>query len=300
MNSDALKMIEQAKLVLHQAIVANKNLVNKLEQFVVQTQLPEKKAALLIGINYTDNPELQLGGCVNDVQHVRTALIEHRGVSPEHIVCLTDGAPGKIEGENKQRPTAENILQHIDAFVTRALKENFTCLWFHYSGHGTYITDRSDDEKDGRDECLVGCDGKLVSDDELLVRLVRRLPPHVKLTCVVDCCHSGTQMDLKYRYVGGRRNAVQTAAFSGDTQYCSVICLSGCRDNQTSDDVLYKDGWAGAMTTHILDILSDCEYNTTCYSVLRKLRNLLSANGHTQVPQITSTYKLNATTPFPI
>jgi len=41
-----------------------------------------------------------------------------------------------------------------------------------------------------------------IRDDDILDVLVRRLKADVTLTCVVDCCHSGTVLDLPYRYTG--------------------------------------------------------------------------------------------------
>mmetsp|Transcript_11403 Transcript_11403/g.26461 ORF Transcript_11403/g.26461 Transcript_11403/m.26461 type:complete len:117 (+) Transcript_11403:834-1184(+) len=41
-----------------------------------------------------------------------------------------------------------------------------------------------------------------IVDDDILKMLVRPLKPGVTLTCLIDCCHSGTVLDLPYRFTG--------------------------------------------------------------------------------------------------
>lgn len=74
-------------------------------------------------------------------------------------------------------------------------------LFFHYSGHGASVRDDDGDEPDNKDECLCPVDynsAGLLRDDEVFKLLVAPLPEGAKLTCVLDCCHSGTILDLPY------------------------------------------------------------------------------------------------------
>ncbi|CAN0121474.1 unnamed protein product [Ectocarpus fasciculatus] len=71
----------------------------------------------------------------------------------------------------------------------------------HYSGHGGSVKDTSGDEADNMDETLVPVDYKSsgqITDDEILKELVMVLPEGVTLTVVMDCCHSGSILDLPY------------------------------------------------------------------------------------------------------
>lgn len=73
----------------------------------------------------------------------------------------------------------------------------------HYSGHGTQIRDTNGDEADGFDEALVPYDytsAGCILDDELFRIVVRPLRDGVTLTSLMDCCHSGTILDLPYLY----------------------------------------------------------------------------------------------------
>ena len=73
----------------------------------------------------------------------------------------------------------------------------------HYSGHGGSVKDYSGDEEDGFDETLIPVDfqrsGQII-DDDLFKELVRPMSTGVLMTCLMDCCHSGTVLDLPYRF----------------------------------------------------------------------------------------------------
>lgn len=78
------------------------------------------------------------------------------------------------------------------------------CLYLqprHYSGHGTKVPDLNGDEDDGYDEALVPLDfdrSGVILDDDLYEIFVKGLPPGVHVVALMDCCHSGTVLDLPY------------------------------------------------------------------------------------------------------
>lgn len=73
----------------------------------------------------------------------------------------------------------------------------------HSVGHGGQTKDLDGDEEDGYDECLYPVDyqsaGHIV-DDEIHDTIVRPLQPGVRLTAIIDACHSGSMLDLPYIY----------------------------------------------------------------------------------------------------
>lgn len=246
-----------------------------------------RKAALLIGINYVGTASA-LRGCINDVRNVKAALINSYGFLENDILVLTDDQGGD------KRPTAANIVKAINWLVSKN-REGYDSLWFHYSGHGTYTRDRNRDERDWRDECIVPVDFRLITDDALLKNLVSPLKAGTQFVCFMDCCHSGTQLDLRWRYVSGNRNILENRR---SNVRANVILVSGCKDNQTSADVKYSDEWAGAMTRHLLATLKESNYNITCYNLLRKLRDKLRRGRLRQIPQITCSRRLSGVTAF--
>lgn len=57
---------------------------------------------------------------------------------------------------------------------------------------------------DGYDETLVPLDYQQagqIRDDDLFTTLVGAMPRGVQLTCVMDCCHSGTVLDLPFSFI---------------------------------------------------------------------------------------------------
>lgn len=70
-------------------------------------------------------------------------------------------------------------------------------------GHGGRVRDTSGDEDDGYDETLIPVDfmqaGQIV-DDDLFDKLIKPLPANCQMTSLMDCCHSGTVLDLPYRF----------------------------------------------------------------------------------------------------
>ena len=71
------------------------------------------------------------------------------------------------------------------------------------AGHGGKLRDDNGDEKDGYDETLVPVDYNTtgqIRDDDLYKILVAPMAEGVFATCVMDCCHSGTVLDLPYTF----------------------------------------------------------------------------------------------------
>lgn len=242
-----------------------------------------KRLALLIGINY-EGSSAQLNGCINDVQKMKQFLVNNCNYKESDIVLLTD--------DTKTKPTAVNIMREIGKLIVSAYYNKSDEIFIHYSGHGTSIVDRDGDEDDNRDEALVPLDYQtsgLISDD-LLHDYFSYLPETCKCVCLFDCCHSGTILDLKYRYVKEETSVVENP--KSDVEG-NVIMISGCRDVQTSADAYIKGNWAGAMTSAFLDTMDKFDYNVTCFHLLSHMRQYLEDNNYEQVPQICSSNKLS-------
>lgn len=159
-----------------------------------------QKRALLIGINYRGQ-QGELRGCVNDVATMRNFIQAH-GYSPQNMQVLVDDPSW-----GTQQPTKQNMIQGFRWLVQGARPGDN--LFLHYSGHGSRVRDTNGDEADGYDETIIPVDFRSagqITDDELFDILVGPLPAGVRLTAVMDCCHSGTVLDLPYEFTASRRN----------------------------------------------------------------------------------------------
>jgi len=182
------------------------------DPFTVGGHQPGRKIAALVGINYVGQKG-ELSGCVNDVVSMKNYLVANGFSESEMRICID--APHSDIGIRTSMPTKSEIYDTIRWLTSQAQPGD--ALFFHYSGHGGQQRDDSGDEEDGMDETLIPLDYQqagVITDDELFDHLVATLPKGVHLVCLMDCCHSGTILDLPYTFVATEAH-VQQAHSSG-------------------------------------------------------------------------------------
>ncbi|ARF09604.1 caspase domain protein [Indivirus ILV1] len=257
-----------------------------------QGTLPENvnivKKCLLIGINYSGSSS-QLNGCINDSENIKTLLVSGGYFNENNITMMNDNLQGNLY------PSKENILKQFSEIVkfANSNKDKQVQIFVAYSGHGTSVLDENGDENDGYDEALCPIDyldAGFIIDDDIKANFVNALPSNSKLLMLVDACHSGTMLDLKYEYLANNKNTYSVHSKNSETK-CDVVSISGCRDNQTSADAweydLYdkrKEG-QGAMTASFISCYNK---NISYYTLVTKIREWLKKKQYTQVPQLTS------------
>ena len=249
--------------------------------------MKKQKQALLIGINY-EGTDAELSGCVNDVRNVKQVLLDKYGYQENEIIMMTDDP----ESDDLQ-PTKNNILIQMINLISASTECHE--IWFHYSGHGSYVPDSSGDEDDGYDEVIVPVDydqSGLVTDD-LIRAVLDRLEPACRCLVVFDCCHSGTLADLPYVYRDNRSSSGQEPENTPDKTPADVLMISGCKDDQTSADAMIQEEWAGAMTHHLLEVLEDYDYTIQLKKLISRLRVKLKNGGYTQYPVLSSSKPIN-------
>jgi hypothetical protein len=249
------------------------------------------KIALLIGINYTGTKS-QLSGCINDITNTKDILKNVYKYEEKNIIVLTD--------DTLIKPTANNIIMQLYNLAFRTKKENIKEIWISYSGHGSYIKDTNRDEGDSKDECLVPLDYEkngLIADD-MLNHILSFINPKTSVIFVADACHSGTMLDLPYRYISGNKNVIENKS---NKIKSNVILISGCQDIETSADAYNINNsklYSGAMTSALLETLKKFNYNINCWNLLKEMRLFLIQRKFTQIPQICSTTQIDETTLF--
>eukprot|EP01061_Rhynchopus_euleeides_P021412 TRINITY_DN34943_c0_g2_i1.p2 TRINITY_DN34943_c0_g2~~TRINITY_DN34943_c0_g2_i1.p2 ORF type:complete len:380 (+),score=182.03 TRINITY_DN34943_c0_g2_i1:61-1140(+) len=196
------------------------------EKFTISGDQSGDKHALLIGINYVSHEKGRLSGCVNDVVSMKS-YIKTQGFSEDNMVFITDEDHSDIPSH--QHPNKKDIEEAIDTFVGKAKPGD--SLFFHYSGHGGQKADQwGGDEADGKDETLIPDDYQsngVIRDDELFTRLCSKLPKGVRLVAVMDCCHSGTILDLPYSFEataeGLQKVETEGGSTMANTDFTSVL-----------------------------------------------------------------------------
>jgi hypothetical protein len=242
------------------------------------------KRALLIGINYYSNPQIQLNGCIDDVNNVRSVLIDAYDYDLANIITLRDD-----ELRGQYQPTRDNIIKNLNQLVSQSasLEE----IWIHYSGHGSQIQDINGDENGGLDSILVPCDYQqrgFIIDDELL-----NIIKNIKCRAILafDSCHSGTVCDLPWSFNYTNNNNYSIIKNNNVViQNPNIYMFSGCKDNQTSDDAYSNEGQqaVGAFTNAMIAALRMNRHNVNCMLLYRDICNYLITNGFTQTPVFSS------------
>lgn len=152
------------------------------------------KRAVLIGINYVGQNG-ELSGCHNDVLNIIDYLKDVHGFEDSNMTVLMD------DGVH-QDPTRENIMAAYTAIADDSQPGDVVFL--HYSGHGGKLRDDDrGEEDDGYDETLIPLDYEQagqIRDDDLLKNVVMKFPRGAFITSIMDCCHSGTCLDLPYNF----------------------------------------------------------------------------------------------------
>lgn len=152
--------------------------------------------AVLIGINYTSHKQGQLSGCHNDVQNIRKYIMDVGNVQSKNITILMD------DGGKHTDPTRGNIMNALTDLTRKCQAGDIAFV--HYSGHGGRVKDETGQEESGYNSTLVPVDfhiaGQII-DDELYRHLVCAMPRGTTLTCLMDCCHSGSVLDLPFNFI---------------------------------------------------------------------------------------------------
>lgn len=252
--------------------------VKKIMDYVINIPVQtnshnNKKMALLIGINY-QGTENELFGCINDANNIKE-LITEKGFTDIRI--LTDDA--------LEKPTKQNIIDHLKTILTNAASGD--TIVFSYSGHGSYIFDKNNEEKDGRDELIIPLDLNPILDDELKNIIQNNLKEGVTMFALFDSCFSGTVLDLKYQYLDSTNYDNFTENNNNLETLGNVCMISGCMDSQTSVDAYINNKPQGAMTWSFLESLKTLE-NPTWRELVKNMRDILKINGLEQIPQFSS------------
>lgn len=236
--------------------------------------IDNKNIALLIAINDYKGTENDLNGCLNDQSDMEKLL------TPKYqIVKLKDGECTVLA----VKTAIINIMHSLKS------GDNFI---IHYSGHGTQIVDKNEDEKDGFDEGLYLYDGVLVDDD--LGYILTNLPDGVTCLVLLDSCFSGTAtreigkgkyfklFDIEAHIQKNKKGIVSDK----DMKWCVI---SGCSENQTSADAYINKRYNGAFTYFLIQSHKE---GMTIKDWFNSLRKSLPNRKYSQIPTLEGDQRL--------
>jgi hypothetical protein len=257
----------------------------------------EQKYAILVGLNYENTP-YQLEGCIIDVQDMKNMLNTRYGFALNCILMMTD--------KTVIKPTKDNILRVFKRIIDIAKIRNhvITELVFVYSGHGSYILDKNNDETDNQDETIISLDLKRIADDEINASF-KLFTPNVKITTIFDSCFSGTMMDCKLSYntSSNQYDTTNRNNANTDTKYNKWLSLASAKDNQVSQEGPVQLGggniqYNGYFIRGLLDTLNENNYNISYKDLLRIVQEKIKNKGGKQNILLSANQEMSIDTMF--
>ena len=115
-------------------------------------------------------------------------------------------------------------------------------LFIYFNGHGGQITDKNNDETDGKDELFFPSDFSRHSiTDDLLKSLIRDSNTKSTIYFMFDCCNSGSAVDLRYRYNIHRNILTEKLVEADKNSYLSkIISIAACDDDQSVFEQVFE------------------------------------------------------------
>ncbi|MEK7991772.1 MAG: caspase family protein [Thiotrichaceae bacterium] len=210
--------------------------------------------ALLVGINQYKSPKLHnLNACINDVKAIEHLLQMKFNVPSENILILVDE-------QATHQAIKSAFQQHLIARAQAWQKnqsENKPIFLFHFSGHGSYITNTNYARASGiTEESIVSYDSRTenvfdIKDWELAGFISQLAQCGIDNTIIsLDCCHSGS----------GTRNINRD-----DIDECIRLCPPDERPqpsqnpNSITRGGCFSPAWNELQNKHVL--LAACRYD---------------------------------------
>jgi metacaspase-1 len=239
--------------------------------------LSNEKKALVIGINYNEDQFKgnDLNGCVNDMNNLVSFLHTKCFFLKEDVQTLCNSEASR-----------KNIENELTKLVVFSHQNPGSEIWLSYSGHGSNVTSLT--EEDSKSEVICPSDyasNGIITDSWIQHNFVQGLEKTTKVFVLMDCCNSGSNLNLPYRYQ-------YADVTSNDSSYtvdelvnlCNIVKISGCEDDQTSADYFERkdNEFQGALTNGFLH-----SPNGSDKDIIHFYNNILSyliSRGFTQRP----------------
>jgi hypothetical protein len=113
---------------------------------------------------------------------------------------------------------------------------------------------------------------------------------------IIDACHSGSALDLRYQYLLDSKNRYIVNQ-DYKKSLSEVVMISGCKDDQTSADAYMSNDkkeakyqYQGACSKAFMKFYKK---GITYHDLVTSMRSWLRANKYTQIPQLTTSRKIN-------
>jgi hypothetical protein len=295
-----------------------------------------KKHALIIGLQYSGSNKLN--GCWNDNDTIINTINKIYGFNKDEITLIQD------QGNNHKDRHGDKVgsKKNIESELQNMVNKNLDFFFFYVASHGIEINDYNNDESNyNNPEIKYLNEGSnmdtaiLTSEfndrvsflpDDKIRNFLAKMKNNTTILSVIDCCHSGTILDLQYLNVirkNNKRNFIEDdshrsfsylrskykdkytvikGAYNKESNLdIKALCISGCRDGQSVYEKYMAGSINGTFTFNLSKILLNlhksnmlCKDNNDCYNI-KDISLIVTGkiNNYKQIPMITSSFPID-------
>ncbi|MFZ1264583.1 MAG: caspase family protein [Chitinophagaceae bacterium] len=257
----------------------------------------QEKRALLIAVdNYEAPPTYtpsgtgrsifrNLDGCVNDARSIQSIVVSKFQFNAAKVDTLFNEAAGRAA-----------ILKKMDELLAKSQPNDIAFIY--YAGHGSQVPNSLAKEADKKDESMVPGDTwkegvEDIRDKELAKIFNNFIDKGVKLTVIMDCCHSGSLSrgpvsPAKFRFIEeakyDAKDPSQPTAPETRKEGTFLI-MSAAQDNEFAQEQLDEYNIPhGAFTIAFTQALEQQSVNASVLNLFTSIRAILKSNGKKQEP----------------
>lgn len=257
----------------------------------------QNRRALLIAIDkYTPPPGTKipgtarsmfrdLEGCINDARSIQSIITSRFQFAPDKVDTLYNEAATRVAIEAQMLALLDKSSSGDVAFI-------------YYAGHGSQVPNSLAKEADKKDESMVPSDTwkpgvEDLRDKQLAVIYNKFIDKGVKLTVIMDCCHSGSLSrgpndPGKFRFIADANYDAKDATSPAPPETRSegtFLILSAAQDNEYAQEQRDENNIPhGAFTIALMQALEQQSVNASVLNLFTSIRAILKSNGKKQEP----------------
>lgn len=257
----------------------------------------QEKRALLIAIdNYEAPPTYKpsgtgrslfrnLDGCVNDARSIQSIVISKFQFDAAKVDTLYDAAANRA-----------GILKKMNELLAASQRNDIAFIY--YAGHGSQVPNSLAKEVDKKDESMVPSDTwkegvEDIRDKELANIYNKFIDKGVKLTVIMDCCHSGSlsrgpNSPGKFRFIEEAKYDAKDASVPQAPELRkegTFLIMSAAQDNEFAQEQRDENNIPhGAFTIAFTQALEQQSVNASVLNLFISIRAILKSNGKKQEP----------------
>ncbi len=263
----------------------------------VHSQAPEKRALIIAIDKYTppesaDNANARLtfrdlDGCVNDGRSIESIAVSRFQFSANQIDTLYNESASR-----------DGMLKAMNNLLDKSQPGDIAFIY--YAGHGSQVPNTLSKETDKKDESMVPSDTWKegvgdIRDKELATIYNKFVDKGVKLTVIMDCCHSGSisrgsgeTNPSKFRYMPDANYDAKDGSepIPPETRKeGTFLIMSAAQDNEFAQEQRDENNMPhGAFTIAFIQALEQQSADASVLNLFVSIRAILKSNGKKQEP----------------